>query len=152
MQTLLQTVWFPLGNVQYIVSFFSSFSYKILYSYSIVRQGICKDKIRKRRKKRSKKFFKKLLLFFKEQYIIHFVGDNNREEIPVPIPNTEVKLSCAKDTCGLPCWKNRWLPTLYIPLQLSWQSARLLTDRSLVRVQQEEPRKIADKKLSVIFL
>ena len=29
------------------------------------------------------------------------------EEIPVPIPNTEVKLQCAEDTYGLPCWENR---------------------------------------------
>ena len=38
-------------------------------------------------------------------------------EIPVPIPNTEVKPECAEDTCGLPCWKNRLLPDfIYIPL------------------------------------
>ena len=38
-------------------------------------------------------------------------------EIPVPIPNTEVKPKCAEDTCGLPCWENRLLPDLiYIPL------------------------------------
>jgi hypothetical protein len=30
-------------------------------------------------------------------------GDDNMEEIPVPIPNTEVKLQCAEDICGLPC-------------------------------------------------
>ena len=30
-------------------------------------------------------------------------GDDNIEEIPVPIPNTEVKLYCADDICGLPC-------------------------------------------------
>ena len=28
-------------------------------------------------------------------------------EIPVPIPNTEVKQNSAKNTCGLPCWENR---------------------------------------------
>ena len=30
-------------------------------------------------------------------------GDYYMEEIPVPIPNTEVKLQCAEDICGLPC-------------------------------------------------
>ena len=41
-------------------------------------------------------------------------GDDNIEVIPVPIPNTEVKPKCAENTCGLPCWKNRLLPDLYI--------------------------------------
>ena len=35
-------------------------------------------------------------------------------EIPVPIPNTEVKLKCAENTCGLPCWEDRLLPDLNI--------------------------------------
>ena len=30
-------------------------------------------------------------------------GDDYMEEIPVPIPNTEVKLQCADDIYGLPC-------------------------------------------------
>ena len=34
-------------------------------------------------------------------------GDDYMEEIPVPIPNTEVKLECAENTCGLPCWEDR---------------------------------------------
>ena len=37
-------------------------------------------------------------------------GENNEEEIPVPMPNTEVKLLGAEDTCELPCWENRKLP------------------------------------------
>ena len=37
-------------------------------------------------------------------------GDNNEEEIPVPMPNTEVKLLSAEDTCGLPYWENRKSP------------------------------------------
>ena len=41
-------------------------------------------------------------------------GDDNIEVIPVPIPNTEVKPKCAENTCGLPCWKDRLLPDLYI--------------------------------------
>ena len=36
-----------------------------------------------------------------------FSGDDYIEEIPVPIPNTEVKLKCAENTCGLPCWEDR---------------------------------------------
>ena len=41
-------------------------------------------------------------------------GDDYMEEIPVPIPNTEVKPKCAENTCGLPCWKDKLLPDLYI--------------------------------------
>ena len=36
------------------------------------------------------------------------------EEIPVPIPNTEVKLQCAENTCGLPYWKDKLLLDFYI--------------------------------------
>ena len=43
-----------------------------------------------------------------------FSGDDYIEEIPVPIPNTEVKLYCAEDICGLPRWENRLSP-VYIP-------------------------------------
>ncbi len=39
-----------------------------------------------------------------------FSGDNNEEEIPVPMPNTEVNLLSAEDTCELPCWENRKSP------------------------------------------
>ena len=44
-----------------------------------------------------------------------FRGDNDEEETPVPIPNTEVKLFSAENTCELPCWKDRTSPCLYIP-------------------------------------
>ena len=37
-------------------------------------------------------------------------GDNDEEEIPVPMPNTEVKLLSAEDTYKLPCWENRKSP------------------------------------------
>ena len=42
-------------------------------------------------------------------------GDNDKEEIPVPMPNTEVKLFSAENTCGLPCWEDRKSPVFYIP-------------------------------------
>ena len=49
--------------------------------------------------------------------ILQYISsDDYMEEIPVPIPNTEVKLQCAEDTCGLPYWENRLLLVLYIPL------------------------------------
>ena len=35
------------------------------------------------------------------------------------MPNTEVKLLSAKDTCGLPCWENRKSPDLYSSLAQS---------------------------------
>ena len=51
-------------------------------------------------------------------------GDNDEEEIPVPMPNTEVKLLSAEDTCGLPYWENRKSPVLYSSLaQLVERSA-----------------------------
>ena len=37
------------------------------------------------------------------------VGDNDTEEPPVPIPNTEVKLRGAEDTWREAAWKNRSL-------------------------------------------
>ena len=45
-------------------------------------------------------------------------------EIPVPIPNTEVKQNSAKNTCGLPCWEDRLSLDLYALLaQLVERSA-----------------------------
>ena len=55
-------------------------------------------------------------------------GDNNEEEIPVPMPNTEVKLFSAEDTCGLPYWENRKSPVfLFI-----YSSLAQLVERSAV--------------------
>ena len=48
-------------------------------------------------------------------------GDNNEEEIPVPMPNTEVKLLGAEDTYELPCWENRTSPDFFMPFLLSWK-------------------------------
>ena len=45
---------------------------------------------------------------------LQFSGDYYYEVPPVPIPNTEVKLISAENTCGLPCWKHRSSPDLYI--------------------------------------
>ena len=39
--------------------------------------------------------------------IQRFSGDNDNEEPPVPIPNTEVKLIDAENTCELPCWEDK---------------------------------------------
>ena len=41
-------------------------------------------------------------------------GDDYEEEIPVPMPNTEVKLLSAEDTYELPCWENRKSPVFLI--------------------------------------
>ena len=40
-------------------------------------------------------------------------GENNEEEIPVPMPNTEVKLLGAENTYELPCWEDRKLPVFF---------------------------------------
>ena len=39
-------------------------------------------------------------------------GDNGGEDPPVPISNTEVKLSSAEDTWRATAWENRTLPVL----------------------------------------
>ena len=38
---------------------------------------------------------------------LRFSGDNDNEDTPVPIPNTEVKLINAENTCELPCWEDK---------------------------------------------
>ena len=55
-----------------------------------------------------------------------FSGDYDEEEIPVPMPNTEVKLLSAEDTCELPCWENRKSPVLI------YSSLAQLVERSAV--------------------
>ena len=65
-----------------------------------------------------------LYIFECTKSILSISGDDYMEEIPVPIPNTEVKLQCAEDICGLPCWENRLSPGLYSSLaQLVERSA-----------------------------
>ena len=43
------------------------------------------------------------------------VGVDDAEGPPVPIPNTEVKLSGAEDTWLVTAWKNREMPTQLKP-------------------------------------
>ena len=40
-------------------------------------------------------------------------GDNSKEDTPVPIPNTEVKLLSADDTWWEAAWESRTLPVFY---------------------------------------
>ena len=42
--------------------------------------------------------------------IANYSGDYNREATPVPIPNTEVKLSSAEDTWLVTTWENKSSP------------------------------------------
>jgi hypothetical protein len=46
-----------------------------------------------------------------------YPGDASGEAPPVPIPNTEVKLSSAEDTRGATPWENRSSPGYFIFLQ-----------------------------------
>ena len=46
--------------------------------------------------------------------MIKFLGDNDEEGTPVPIPNTAVKLFDAKDTKWVTAWEDRKLPGLFI--------------------------------------
>ena len=42
-------------------------------------------------------------------------GDNSREDTPVPISNTEVKLLSADDTWREAAWESRTLPVFLLP-------------------------------------
>ena len=44
-------------------------------------------------------------------FVPNVVGAINGEGPPVPIPNTEVKLTCAENTCLVTDWKDRSVPT-----------------------------------------
>ena len=50
-------------------------------------------------------------------------GGYNGEETPVPIPNTEVKLSRAEDTWLETAWENMSLPDLYSSIAQSVEHA-----------------------------
>ena len=50
-------------------------------------------------------------------------GGNNGEDTPVPIPNTEVKLSSADDTWVVTPWESRSLPDLYESLMVNCHKA-----------------------------
>ena len=52
------------------------------------------------------------------QQPITIVGVFSGEGPPVPIPNTEVKLTCAEDTCLETDWENRSMPTQEAPHKL----------------------------------
>ena len=54
-------------------------------------------------------------------FVPNIVGVFNGEGPPVPIPNTEVKLTSADDTCLETDWKNRSTPT-----QRLWRKSRPL--------------------------
>ena len=53
------------------------------------------------------KKLKKTIAFLKYKEYNIKRGDDDDEDTPVPIPNTEVKLVNAENTCGLPYWKDR---------------------------------------------
>ena len=44
------------------------------------------------------------------KYVVSIAGIYYAEVPPVPIPNTEVKLSCADNTWRVTAWKDRSLP------------------------------------------
>ena len=39
---------------------------------------------------------------------LNHAGEDDTEATPVPIPNTEVKLSCAESTCLVTDWEDRF--------------------------------------------
>ena len=52
------------------------------------------------------------LTLFSFEGTMEISGDNSREVTPVPISNTEVKLSSADDTWRDTAWESRTLPVL----------------------------------------
>ena len=46
------------------------------------------------------------------KYVVSIAGIYYAEVPPVPIPNTEVKLSCADNTWRVTAWEDRSLPAL----------------------------------------
>ena len=60
--------------------------------------------------------------------VYHIVGVFNAEGPPVPIPNTEVKLCSAENTCLATDWEDRSMPT-----QETAQQLRSLTYASLAQ-------------------
>ena len=54
-------------------------------------------------------------------YVPNAVGVFNGEGPPVPIPNTEVKLTSAENTCLATDWEDRSMPT-----QKVWRKSNLL--------------------------
>ena len=93
-----------------------------------------------------KEIFIYVFLSVLEESIRKFSGDNNDEEIPVSIPNTEVKLISAEDTCGIPYWENRLLPDLYSSLaQLVERPAVKQISKSKV---SSSIRKLIDEKVA----
>ena len=84
-----------------------------------------------------------LCIFECAKSIRKFSGDNDEEAIPVPIPNTEVKLLSAEDTCGLPCWENRKSPDfIYSSLAQSVERSavnRNVVSSSLTRGSKKRP-------------
>jgi hypothetical protein len=55
-----------------------------------------------------------------------FPGGHRREVTPVPIPNTEVKLSTADGTAWATAWESRSLPGLFVARRLNKRRAFLL--------------------------
>ena len=54
-------------------------------------------------------------------FVPNAVGVFNGEGPPVPIPNTEVKLTSAENTCLATDWEDRSMPT-----QELWRKSKLL--------------------------
>ena len=71
---------------------------------------IANTRLVKEYKNRDKSSTENTLFSFEGTTSNHLSGDDSKEDPPVPMPNTEVKLIYAEDTCGLPCWENRKLP------------------------------------------
>ena len=59
---------------------------------------------------------------------ITFPGGHRREVTPVPIPNTEVKLSTADGTAWETAWESRSLPGVFIPARLIFRRAFFIAD------------------------
>ena len=42
-------------------------------------------------------------------------------ETPVPIPNTTVKTFTAESTMRVTAWEGRWMPDIYLYMNITWE-------------------------------
>jgi hypothetical protein len=76
----------------------------------------------------------------------HFPGGHRRGVTPVPIPNTEVKLSTADGTAWVTVWESRSLPGLFLERPLSKDGGLLLV-RSVVGLPRSAAFRFLDGSL-----
>jgi hypothetical protein len=78
---------------------------------------------------------------------IEFPGGHRRGVTPVPIPNTEVKLSTADGTAWETAWESRSLPGLFFKGPSRKRRAFFLVPSRLVQPRTDEPARLREPLL-----